>query len=111
METIQALGTPTVNEFATFMRISPPNAAYKINSLVRKGYLTRVQSEQDKREYHLQVTQKYRDYCNVSTDYIRKVMERIKERFSPEECDKLEEMLAIVSQELMPEVNLPGETG
>ena len=43
METIQALGTPTVNEFATFMRISPPNAAYKINSLVRKGYLTKVQ--------------------------------------------------------------------
>ena len=111
METIQALGTPTVNEFATFMRISPPNAAYKISSLVRKGYLTKVQSEQDKREYHLQVTQKYRDYYNVSTDYIRKVMERIKERFSPEECDKLEEMLAIVSQELMPEVNLPGETG
>ena len=57
------------------------------------------------------MTQKYRDYYSVSTDYIRKVMERIKERFSPEECDKLEEMLAIVSQELMPEVNLPGETG
>ena len=39
------------------------------------------------------------------------VTERIKERFSPEECDKLEEMLAIVSQELMPEVNLSGEMG
>ena len=33
MEAIQALGSPTVNEFATFMRISPPNAAYKVNSL------------------------------------------------------------------------------
>ena len=110
-EAIRALGSPTVNEFADFMHVSTPNAAYKINSLVRKGYLTRVQSEQDKREYHLQVTQKYRDYYNVSTDYMRKVMERIKERFSPEECDKLEEMLAIVSQELMPEVDIPGETG
>ena len=27
MEAIQALGSPTVNEFATFMRISPPQAA------------------------------------------------------------------------------------
>lgn len=37
MESIQALGSPTVNEFATFMCISTPNAAYKVNSLVEKG--------------------------------------------------------------------------
>jgi hypothetical protein len=30
METIQALGEPTVNEFASFMKISSPNAAYKV---------------------------------------------------------------------------------
>ncbi len=41
METIQALGTPTVNEFATFMRISPPNAAYKVNSLIKKDISAR----------------------------------------------------------------------
>ena len=56
METIQALGCPTINEFASFMRISPPNAAYKINSLIRKGYVQKIQSAHDKREYHLQVT-------------------------------------------------------
>ena len=106
METIQALGSPTVNEFASFMKISPPNAAYKINSLIRKGYVQKIQSEQDKREYHLQVTQKYRDYYNISNDYVHAVMERIQERFTPEECAKLEEMLAVGSQELMPEVHL-----
>lgn len=37
VESIMALGSPTVNEFATFMRISPPNAAYKVNSLVKKA--------------------------------------------------------------------------
>lgn len=36
MEAIQALARPTVNEFATFMRISTPNAAYKVSSLIRK---------------------------------------------------------------------------
>lgn len=39
MESIQALGSPTINEFATFMCISSPNAAYKVNSLVKKGYV------------------------------------------------------------------------
>ena len=33
MEVILALNEPTVNEFASFVRISSPNAAYKINSL------------------------------------------------------------------------------
>ena len=66
MESIQALGRPTVNEFAGFMRISPPNAAYKVNSLVKKGYVRKVQSASDRREYHLEVTQKYLEDSNVS---------------------------------------------
>lgn len=107
METILALGSPNVNEFASFMRISPPNAAYKVNSLIRKGYIRKVQSEDDKREYHLEVTQKYLDYYNISTLYIWEVIDRMTKRFSPEECTKLEEMLTIISRELMPEVALP----
>ena len=106
METIMALGSPTVNEFASFMCISPPNAAYKVNSLIKKGYINKIQSEVDRREYHLEVTQKYIDYYNISANYMADVMERISERFSPEDCDKLEEMLRIVSQELMPEVDI-----
>ena len=107
METIQALGSPTVNEFATFMRISPPNAAYKVNSLIKKGYIQKVQSEDDRREYHLQVTQKYIDYYNISTSYMAEVMERINQRFPPEDRAKLEEMLTIISRELMPEIQIP----
>lgn len=107
METIQALGSPTVNEFATFMRISPPNAAYKVNSLIKKGYVNKVQSPHDRREYHLEVTQKYLDYYNISRSYMTEVMERITKRFSPEECRKPEEMLNIVSRELMPEIQIP----
>ena len=85
METIMALGTPTVNEFATFMRISPPNAAYKVNSLVKKGYIRKVQSHEDKREYHREVTPNYIDYYNISASYMVEVMHRISQRFTPEE--------------------------
>lgn len=107
METIMALGKPTINEFAGFMCISSPNAAYKVNSLIKKGYLRKVQSEEDRREYYLEVTQKYIDYYNISTSYMVEVMDRIAARFTPEECTKLESMLNIVSHELMPEVEIP----
>ena len=89
------------------MNLSTPNAAYKINSLVKKGYVERIQSSTDKREYHLRPTQKYIDYYNISYSYLHQVMERAKERFSAEDLKKLEEMLVIFSNELMPEISLP----
>ena len=88
------------------MRISSPNAAYKINSLIRKGYIEKIKSEHDKREYHLRPTQKYMHYYNISNDYVHTVMERIQKRFTPAECEKLEEMLTVIDQELMPEILL-----
>ena len=106
METIQALGQPTVNEFATFAGISPPNAAYKVASLIRKGYLQKVRSKNDRREYYLQVTDKYLEYYNIGNGYVLEVMERVRKRFSPEECQQLERMLQIIGDELMPEVDL-----
>ena len=106
MESIMALGRPSVNEFATFMRISPPNAAYKVNSLVKKGYIRKIQSPEDRREYHLEVTQKYIDYYNISSSYMAEVMDRIVHRFPAEDCAKLEEILTVVSRELMPEVDI-----
>ena len=109
METIKALGRPTVNEFATFMNISSPNAAYKVNCLSRKGYIRKVQSQTDRREYHLEVTQKYMDAYDLSDRYTGLVMGRIVERFTPEEWRKLTEMLEIVSHELMPEVDIPDQ--
>ena len=110
MEIIMALGKSTVNEFSSFVGISAPNAAYKINNLIQKGYVRKEQSETDKREYHLVVTQKYIDYYNISYGYLSTVMDRIKARFPAEDVAKIEEMLDIISDELMPEIPLPKHT-
>ncbi len=107
MESIYALGSPTVAEFAAFMCISTPNAAYKVNCLMQKGYIRKIRSQRDRREYHLEVTQKYIDYYNISSSYIAQVMDRIMERFTPQECENMTKMLEIIDQELMPEVRLP----
>ena len=64
MEGIMAMGEPTIAEFSRMMGISTPNAAYKIGSLVKKGYVEKIQSTTDRREYFLRPTQKYIDYYN-----------------------------------------------
>ena len=106
MEIIRALDEPTINEFASFANISSPNAAYKVNSLIRKGYVEKVQSPSDRREYHLRPTQKFHDYYNLSSAYVRQVMERVRERFTPEEVAQMDRVLSIEGLELMPEVRL-----
>ncbi|MCI6811814.1 MAG: MarR family transcriptional regulator [Lachnospiraceae bacterium] len=106
MEIINAAGEPTVNEFAKLANLSSPNAAYKVNNLVKKGYLTKVQSREDKREYHLRVTQKYLDYYNISYQYMDTVLQRMEERFSPEELEILVRMLKVMDEELMSEIQI-----
>lgn len=105
IEIIYAMNNPTISEFASFIQISSPNAAYKVNSLMKKGYLRKVQSENDKREFHLEVTDKYLNYYNISSSYVKDVTGRIEDRFAKEELRLLEKMLNITARELMPELN------
>lgn len=109
MEIIYALDKPTIARFAEIANISSPNAAYKINNLIKKGYLVKVQSKEDKRAYHLEVTQKYLDYYNISYQYMDTVMQRIEEHFSKEEVETLDRMLSVISEELMSEIDLNGK--
>ena len=103
LEIIRALGEPTVGQFADFLNISQSNATYKVNNLIRKGYLVRQNSTTDRREYHLVLSEKYYSYAELLTDYELTVVDRIKERFSEEDIEKFSEMLTIISDELMPE--------
>lgn len=106
MECIMALGEPTISQFSHMMNISAPNTAYRVSSLIQKGYLEKVQSRKDQREYHLRPTRKYLEYYNINSTYLEAVVARCKERFSDEDYKKLTEMVTIIGKELMPESDL-----
>lgn len=104
METIYAMKEPTINEFASFLKISSPNAAYKVNNLIKKGYVEKVQSETDRREYHLRATQKYIDYYNISYHYVEEVVARLENNLDEADKEKLRSILEMMYKEFMPEV-------
>ena len=107
VEIIKALNKPTRNEFANFINISSPNATYKVNSLIQKGYVVKVQSETDKREYYLDVTEKFYKYWNLSEKYLDIVEKRLEENLTAEEFETFNSILKKISNEMMPEVGLP----
>ncbi len=103
LEVINMLSEPTVGQFADFLNISQSNATYKVNSLIKKGYLERQNSQTDRREYHLVLSEKYYNYASLMSSYEMQVIERIKQRFDKEDLENLDRMLQIISTELMPE--------
>jgi len=104
IDVIHALGRPKVSEVTDFLEISHPNIAYKISQLVKKGYLRKVQSDEDRREFYLECTDKFYDYYNMKTSYVDTVIERLKDRVDDSEIEVFEKILGILSDELMPEV-------
>lgn len=105
LEVINQLDQPTVGQFADFLAISQSNATYKVNNLIKKGYIKKENSDSDRREYHLILSEKYFGYLELMNSYIHTVTERTRERFDQADIDKLTEMLEIISNELMPEVS------
>jgi len=93
VEIIYLLNKPTVSDFALYLNLSVPNANYKINSLVKKGYVIREQSKTDLREQHLCVTDKFLNYYCLNDTAIALLFRRIRETFSPEDLERLDDMI------------------
>ncbi len=104
VEVINALDKPTISELTEFMDVSQPNMTYRVTSLVDKGYVKKVQSDRDRREYNLLTTERYDRYNDIKNEYIKTVLNRTKEKFTDEEVLLLEKMLKTMSEEMMGEV-------
>lgn len=105
IEVIHALHEPTVGQFAEFLNISQSNATYKVNNLIKKGYLIRQNSETDRREYHLVLSDKYYGYTDIMRSYVETVTSRMREAFTPEESNMFGRLLDRISNEMMPEAD------
>ena len=81
---IHLLGSPTVSQFAETIGISQPNATYKVNNLVAKGYLEKVPGE-DRREVRLQTAGKFNAYYHENVQALEHAVDTLSARFTPEE--------------------------
>ena len=96
LDIIHMLGNPTILEYANYMRISQPNATYKINQMIDKGFLTKEVTKEDKRCFRLQVTPKFLQLYRDNDRYIEQALGDIEKIFDPEEVKLLIKMLSTV---------------
>jgi DNA-binding MarR family transcriptional regulator len=93
VEAIFLLNRPTVHQFANYVNISQPNATYRISNLISKGYVRKVLSEDDRREYFLEVTEKFNKVYGANAAFNAQLMGGIRDKFSEEEIELLEKMI------------------
>lgn len=101
LDIIYMLGKPTILEYATYMNISQPNATYKINQMIDKGYLTKKICNEDKRSFRLQVTQKFLDCYRDNDRFIKQTLNGIDSRFNEQEVELLKKLLTDIKKQLL----------
>ena len=93
VDVIFLLGNPTLGEFAECLGLSQPNATYKVNNLMAKGYVLKTTSEQDRRECRLCVTDKFYSYYQIKDTGLEHALDALKACYSDEQLAAFEEML------------------
>ena len=92
-DVIYLLETPTITQLADTLGISQPNATYKVNNLSSKGYVQKTTSEDDRRECHLHVSDRFHSYYDTGDVFIHEAVKKLEEEYSPEELALFEKML------------------
>ena len=92
-DVICLMGSPTVSAFAETLGISQPNATYKINNLVTKGYAVRGASDGDRRECRVTVGDRFFSYYNTDYPFIAGGVEGLEKNYSPEQIALFERMI------------------
>ena len=101
LDIIYMLKNPTILEYANYMKISQPNATYKINQLIEKGYLTKEVCKNDKRAFRLQVTSKFLECYRDNDRFIQQTLTDIENHFDKGDVETLKKMLLNIKEQLL----------
>lgn len=96
LQCLNLLESPTISQFAEFLNVSAPNATYKIKKLIKKGYITKQRSQNDKREYVITPTEKFYSYLNSKDEEI--TLNEIKHGLSEKESEKIDRIIKILNE-------------
>ena len=74
--------------------------------MINKGYVKKIQSQFDKREYYLLTTNKYDKYYGIDNELLESVTSKLEMKLTREEIKKLDQSLRSVMEELEEENNI-----
>jgi DNA-binding MarR family transcriptional regulator len=98
MEIIAKLERPTFSELAEKLGITKPSVTTLVRKLIRMGYVKKVQSDQDRRVYHIVLDEKGQQFTEMHANIHRLLAARLTENLNEVETQQLNEILLKVTQ-------------
>ena len=89
LDIIQGLQNPTPTELASELKISKPSVSAAIDRLETAGYIRKVDSDEDRRSYHLHLTQKGQVFSQAHNETHRHLAQFITRNLEAEDVQQL----------------------
>ncbi len=89
LDVIQQLENPTPTELARQLKISKPSASAAIDRLESAGYLRKVDSDDDRRSYHLHLTHKGQQFKQAHDETHQHLAQLITRNLDEQELQQL----------------------
>lgn len=100
LEIINELENPNVTELATAMSLTKPTVTVAIDRLIQKGYVVKIQSDDDRRSSHLHLTKKGMQINTVHEQAHTRFVELMEEALEPDELEQLTVLLEKLTEKL-----------
>jgi DNA-binding MarR family transcriptional regulator len=100
LEIINEMSNPNITELATEMRLTKPTVTVALDKLIQKGYVTKIQSDEDRRSSHLHLTKKGMQINQMHECAHTQFAELMQETLEPEELEQLTVLLEKLTKSL-----------
>ncbi|MCK9312341.1 MAG: MarR family transcriptional regulator [Bacteroidales bacterium] len=100
LEVINEMSNPNITELATEMRLTKPSVTVALDKLIKKGYVTKIQSDEDRRSSHLHLTKKGMQINQMHEHAHAQFAELMLEAFEPKELEVLTVLLEKLTKSL-----------
>jgi DNA-binding MarR family transcriptional regulator len=94
IDAVNDIGNPTITQIADRLKITKASVTAGINKLVNLGFVRKNQSNEDKRVFHVSLTEEGEHLINLKYHVIKEYEEFISSALSAEEARQFEDILS-----------------
>jgi DNA-binding MarR family transcriptional regulator len=98
LETIARLGHPSFSELADTLKITRPSVTALVGKLIRKGFVQKEQDGEDRRSFHIVLTEKGSHFTHMHHKTHQQVVHSLISHLDKRDIDHLEILLNKIVQ-------------
>jgi len=89
IDTINMLGNPNLGEIAKALKLSKPSVTAIVDKLASKGYIRKIQSDEDRRSFHVHLSAKGKNLVKMHGETHNKIVDMLQDNLDSRDLKNL----------------------